>query len=171
MEGMGGILVGSAALVTSPRGSSAARRRLTTKAHPRVSGYTRTVGFSWRRGVSVIVLSAFAGLPVSALICAIDCAAEARPISHHASPATCHDVPGASSTIEGTSDHDCEHADLAAAVFLTAVRADTTVPSVKHAIVATPRETLALLAGSAQPRSGAPPGSAAPARPPLVLRI
>lgn len=139
------------------------------------SGYTRFVGFFWRRGVSVLVLSVFAGLPVSSLVCAIDCAAGARAtpaaVAHHGSPATCHEVSEASVSIAGASHHDCEHPDFAAAAFLTAGRAGATVLSGKLAIGATRQVALAPIAGYAQPRSGAPPGTAAPVRTPVVLRI
>ena len=151
------------------------RGRSRRLSHPVPPVYTEAVGLWWRRGVSAVVLSVFAGLPVSALVCAIDCAAEARAtpvnVGHHASPATCHEVSEAFVAIEETSHHDCEHTDLAVAAFLTTVRADTTVLSVKHAIVATRQATLAPAAGCAQLRSGAPPGAAPPVRTPLVLRI
>jgi hypothetical protein len=116
----------------------------------------------WRKSVSLIVLSVFTGLPVSGLVCAIDCAAEARSTTV---------ASGAARMIESTADHDCQHGDLAAAAFLTAVRADTAVLSATHAIIATPFAALAPLAGDAQARPGAPPGPVAPARPPVVLRI
>lgn len=127
------------------------------------------------KGIGLIVLFVLTGLPVSGLVCAIDCAAEGRSTTvasgHHGSPTPCHEMSNASTTIEGTSDHDCEHADRAAAAFLTAVRVDTTVLSIKQSIVATPHAALAPFAGRVQPRSGAPPGTAGPARTPLVLRI
>jgi hypothetical protein len=128
----------------------------------------------WRKGASLIVLAVFIGLPLSGLVCAIDCAAEARStpvaVDRHAVPASCHEESGAA-TIEGVTDHDCDHGALVAAAFLTTVRADTTILSVKDAIVVTQRTALTAFACHAQPRSGAPPGAAPPVRTPLVLRI
>lgn len=137
------------------------------------SGYTQFVGLWWRRGVSAIVLSMFAGLPVSNLVCAIHCAAEATAATagHHALSVACHEAPLASFTTEAPSHHECEHADREAAAFLRTIQADPTVLLVKQAVIATTHATQNLFVGSTEPRSGAPPGPAQPVRAPLVLRI
>jgi hypothetical protein len=70
----------------------------------------------WKQRVSVVVLAAFAALPVSGTLCAMMCdSAAAAASTHHGSDKNCEEAarPSTGAQIEGASDHDCGNHDAA----------------------------------------------------------
>ncbi len=135
------------------------------RSHPR---YTRNVVLFWQRGLSLVVLSVLAVLPVSGTMCAALCkpAANAGSVSHEP-------VSG-QRQVQGTSGHDCDRhkgpAHEATARLTGAACSDISLISVtRHVGPGTPN--LFALTSVRTHAGSSPPGPAASTRPPLVLRI
>ena len=152
------------------------------------SAYTRFVGLVWQRTIGAIVLSVFAGLPVSGMLCAAACApsataeaATADPHSHHANHAqrasaspSSELVPG-QPAVDAPPGHDCTRHQGAAgetSPSLSAVRADADlIWVVQQQILPTAPHLSGLTSLRVHSGSSPPPGAASPTRAPLVLRI
>jgi hypothetical protein len=150
--------------------------------HPR---YTWNVVLFRQRGISLVVLSVLAVLPVSGTVCAALCMPAAKATSashehqasheHHASAQPSHEPVAGQQRVEGTSGHDCGRHNgpthEATATLTAAVRSsDISLISVTQLVGPGTPNVFALI--SVRTHSGSsPPGPAAPTRAPLVLRI
>jgi len=137
------------------------------------SGYTRRV--SWKRPVSIVVLTILTALPASAALCPMLCAYDAADASmasghQHGSTTTATD-PSNDSRIDGVSDDGCGHdGALLHASTTAAERADRGVVSVPAVTTGVPVAS-ALLAESGPYVEYRAPGTAPPTETTLVLRV
>ena len=139
--------------------------------------YTRHVRQFCHRGASLILGIVLAGLPVRGEVCARLCTpvnTAAASDAQQTSAGSCHEAESARSQLRGTAGHDCNLSDDHTREWtasLTAARADRVI--VPAASSSLPAEYRPLPDNRLTPHtdSGAPPGVALPARPPIVLRI
>lgn len=163
-------------------------RRTQERPHTR---YTRNVVLFSQRGISFVVLSVLAVLPVSGTVCAALCTPAANVTSashehqaspghqasheHHASAQPSHEPAAGQQRVEGTSVHDCDRhngpAREATATLTAAVRSsDISLISVTQLVGRGTPKVVALTSVGTHSGSS-PPGPAAPTRALLVLRI
>lgn len=156
--------------------------------HKLIRGYTRLVSLFWRRSLSAAVVAVLAVLPLSGALCASLCAnhGHGEATAAHGHHAAAHDHEASSSAdqpavdtlaaVVGSVAHDCSRhggptGDTSAA--LTAARADKGLSLADYHGVTQPvvRPISGLTPLRLYPGSSPPPGTVAPSRAPLVLRI
>ena len=133
---------------------------------------------SWKRPVSILVVTILTGLPVSGTTCALLCGSVASGSAtghHHGSTHAAEEParPSSSAQIQSVSDHDCRMHDdaLRQAATAAAWRSEQGVTSIPLALVRV-AATLEALTGSGQRfHYSTPPGTAPPTATPLVLRV
>ena len=130
-----------------------------------------------QRTISIVVLAILTALPVSGTLCAMLCdsSTKATASAHHGSGTNCEEPspPSTGTQIQGVSEHGCSTHDAAVrqATSTVAARADG-VTGLELLTTPTDRAiTTALIRVDSSFDYNAPPGTAPPTTPPLVLRV
>jgi hypothetical protein len=130
----------------------------------------------WKQRVSVVVLVAFAWLPVSGTLCAMMCdSAAAAASTHHGSHQNCEEAtrPSTSPQIEDAPDHDCGSHDAGIRQIASAAseRVGLKPPAIVFALPAAHTSFSALPLNAPAIDDTSPPGTAPRTTIPLVLRV
>jgi hypothetical protein len=131
----------------------------------------------WRHRIALVLLLAFAGLPVSGTFCAMMCeSAATQSAAHHGNDPKCAEpaTPSPAPQIGGTSAHDCNTHDASIRqVATTAVeRADLSAKVLSSVVDSTSRaEFVPLREGRNSFAYSAPAGTDPPTARPVVLRV
>ena len=130
---------------------------------------------SWKRKITILVLTVLTALPVSGTVCAMVCESAGKTAaSHHGSGKNCEEAarPSAEVQIGGVSEHDCSTHDAAMRELATtaAERGHLTTASTALALAVVHSTTKILTDPQSVFDYSAPPGTAPPTATPQVLR-
>jgi hypothetical protein len=142
--------------------------------HMTPSRYTRSV--AWRHRIALVLLLAFAGLPVSGTLCAMTCeSAATQSAAHHGNDPKCAEpaTPSSGPQINGATAHDCSTHQSMRQVATTAVeRIDLSARVLSAVVGSTSRaESVLLHDGWDSFAYTSPPGTDPPTVRPVVLRV